>query len=114
MIPCLYDKTATDFSSLGKGMLRSVTRAVVMEEVNGVFELELDIPKSDPLYNEIGEGSIITAIPSPYRGAEPFRVYKVTKAIAGVSTVYARHISYDLAAIPVNPFSASTALATTQ
>ena len=111
MIPCLYDKTATDFSSLGKGMLRSVTRAVVMEEVNGVFELELDIPKSDPLYNEIGEGSIITAIPSPYRGAEPFRVYKVTKAIAGVSTVYARHISYDLAAIPVNPFSASTAAA---
>lgn len=111
MIPCLYDKTATDFSSLGKGMLRSVTRAVVMEEVNGVFELELDIPKSDPLYNEIGEGSIITAIPSPYRGAEPFRVYKITKAIAGVSTVYARHISYDLAAIPVNPFSASTAAA---
>lgn len=111
MIPCLYDKTATSFTTIGKGMLRSVTRAVVMEEVNGVFELELDIPKSDPLYNEIGEGSIITAIPSPYRGAEPFRVYKITKAIAGISTVYARHISYDLAAIPVNPFTASSAAA---
>ena len=111
MIPCLYDKTATTFTTLGKGMLRSVTRCVVMEEVNGIFELELDIPKTDPLYNEIGEGSIITAIPSPYRSAEPFRVYKVEKAIAGVSTVYAHHISYDLAAIPVNPFSANSAAA---
>lgn len=114
MIPCLYDKTATVFSSLGKGMLRSCTSAIVTEEVNGIFELELEIAKADPLYGEIEEGSIITAIPSPYRGPEPFRVYKIEKAIAGVSTVYAHHISYDLAAIPVKPFMASSAAAAMQ
>ena len=109
MKPVLFDKTATTFTSLGKGMLTEVTKAVTIQEINGIFDLELDIAKSDPLYNEIECGSIITAIPSPYSNPEPFRVYKIEKALAGISSVYAHHISYDLAGIIVNPFSASTA-----
>lgn len=111
MKPILFDKTATVFTNLGKGMLTEVTAAVVTEEVNGIFDLEIDIAKSDPLFNEIENGSIILAIPSPYRSPEPFRVYKVEKELAGISTIYAHHLSYDLAGIVVNPYTASTAAA---
>lgn len=109
MRPVLFDKTATTFTSLGLGMLTDVTSAIVTEEVNGIFDLELDIAKSDPLYNSIERGSIITAIPSPFRSPEPFRVYKIEKSLNGISTVYAHHISYDLAGIIVNPYTAASA-----
>ena len=109
MKPVLFDKTATTFTNLGKGMLTEVTSAVTIQEINGIFDLELEIAKSDPLFAEIECGSIITAIPSPYSNPEPFRVYKIEKELNGISSVYCHHISYDLAGIIVNPYTASSA-----
>jgi phage minor structural protein len=65
-------------------------KAVVTEEANGMFELEIELPKGT-LINKM---DIITA-PTP-RGVQPFRVYRITKTLQGIKA-YARHIFYDLA-----------------
>lgn len=109
MIPILYNSTETDFTTQGLGALVDAIYCRVTEERNGIYELEMEYPQTGIHFNDIRNGNIITAIPSPYRAAQPFRIYKVTKPLNGNVTVYARHISYDLNKIPVSPFSASTA-----
>ena len=65
-------------------------RAEVVEEANGMFELEIELPKG----TQLNKRDIITA-PTP-RGVQPFRVYRITKTLQGIKA-YARHIFYDLA-----------------
>jgi len=65
-------------------------RAEIVEEANGVFELEIELPKG----TQVNKRDIITA-PTP-RGVQPFRVYRITKTLYGIRA-YARHIFYDLA-----------------
>ena len=44
--------------------------------------------------------SIITVPPSPNNTkTQPFRVYRITKPINGIASVYAAHISYELSGI---------------
>lgn len=109
MIPILYNSTETDFTTQGLGALVDAIYCRVTEERNRIYELEMEYPQTGIHFNDIRNGNIITAIPSPYRAAQPFRIYKVTKPLNGNVTVYASHISYDLNKIPVSPFSASTA-----
>ena len=109
MIPILYNSTEVDFTTQGLGALVDAIYCRVTEERNGIYELEMEYPQTGIHFNDIQNGNIITAIPSPYRATQPFRIYKVTKPLNGNVTVYASHISYDLNKIPVSPFSASTA-----
>lgn len=109
MIPILYNSTEVDFTTQGLGALVDAIYCRVTEERNGIYELEMEYPQTGIHFNDIQNGNIITAIPSPYRAAQPFRIYKVTKPLNGNVTVYASHISYDLNKIPVSPFSASSA-----
>ena len=109
MIPILYNSTEADFTTQGLGALVDAIYCRVTEERNGIYELEMEYPQTGIHFNDIQNGNIITAIPSPYRAAQPFRIYKVTKPLNGNVTVYASHISYDLNKIPVSPFSASSA-----
>lgn len=109
MIPILYNSTETDFTTQGLGALADAISCYVTEERNGIYELEMEYPQTGIHFEDIQNGNIIMAIPSPYRAAQPFRIYKVTKPLNGNVTVYASHISYDLNKIPVSPFSASSA-----
>ena len=109
MIPILYSSTETDFTTQGLGALADAISCYVTEERNGIYELEMKYPHTGIHFEDIQNGNIIMAIPSPYREAQPFRIYKVTKPLNGNVTVYASHISYDLNKIPVSPFSASSA-----
>lgn len=109
MIPILYNSTEADFTTQGLGALVDAIYCRVTEERNGIYELEMEYPQTGIHFNDIQNGNIISAIPSPYRAAQPFRIYKVTKPLNGNVTIYANHISYDLNKIPVSPFSASTA-----
>lgn len=99
---------ARQFSDHGLGVLSDAASCVVTEERNGSFELEMEYPVEGLHYGEIETRSIIVAKPSPGRAAQPFRVYKITRPLSGLVTVYARHISYDLSGVAVAPFSAST------
>lgn len=109
MKPILFPSTATEFKTQGLGALSDAISCIVTEERNGLYELEMQYPQSGIHFSEIQNRCIIYAIPSPYREAQPFRVYRITRPINGIATIYAQHISYDLAGIPVNPFTAGSA-----
>lgn len=107
MIPVLFNENDAVFTTQGIGALSDVITCKVTEERNNMYELEMTYPISGIHYSDIQYRSIIAAIPSPYRERQPFRVYKITRPLNGVVTVYAQHLSYDLNAIPVSPFSAT-------
>lgn len=108
MIPVLHEAAAKTFTSLGIGMLTECLSCVVVEERNGVYSLELEYPVFGKYAEELRDGRIITAIPSPYRSPQPFRIYETSAELDGVITVYAHHVSYDLLGIPVLGFAAES------
>lgn len=114
MNPRLYQPTTKDFSNNGIGVLSDAAFCEVTEERNGILELVLDYPINGIHFSEIKQRSIITAKPNPTADAQPFRVYRVTKPLNGMVTVYAEHISYDLSGIAATPFSAGSAAAALQ
>ena len=109
MKPILYPAAETEFVSQGLGVLSDAISCTVTEERNGLFELEMEYPIDGQHFSDITDRCIIFAIPSPYRNPQPFRIYRTGKLINGKCTFYARHIRYDLAGVPVKPFSASNA-----
>lgn len=109
MKPILFPKTATTFETQGLGVLADATSCKVTEERNGTYELEMQYPITGHHYADIGDDCILYAIPSPYRGPQPFRIYRTSKPINGLVTINARHIRYDLAFVPLNPFTAANA-----
>ena len=108
MKPVLFAPTATKFTTNGLGKLSDAASCTVKETRNGAFELTLKYPIEGIHYAEIQQRSIILAKPNPVDLAQPFRVYRISKPINGLVTVYAYHISYDLTGIPVSPYSAAS------
>lgn len=111
MIPILFPPDATDYSTQGLGALADAIACKVSEELNGEYELEMTYPASGRRYADIKNRCLIYCAPDPYRNAQPFRIYRITRPLNGVITVYAEHISYDLSGVPVNAFSATGAQA---
>lgn len=104
MIPILYKSTETVFANNGIGALSDCISCTVTEERNGIYELEMEYPMDGIHYRDIALRSLIYAKASQKAYLQPFRVYEITKPLDGIVTVYAQHISYDLAGIPVSPF----------
>lgn len=115
MIPILFEKTETSFTTNGVGRLSDAISCIVTEERNGAYELEMEYVEGGAHSAEIDIDSIIYAKPAAFSTNQPFRVYKITKPLNRRFKIYARHISYDLANIIVMPcgpyYGASTALA---
>lgn len=109
MKPILFPSTATEFKTQGLGALSDAISCYVTEERNGEYELEMEYPVDGIHFSEIAKRCILLAIPSPYRLPQPFRIYRITKPLNGVCTIYAQHISYDLSKTPLNPFTAANA-----
>ena len=109
MKPVLYPSQETAFGSNGLGVLTDAASCVITEERNGAFELEMTYPVSGIHYKEIAPRCIILAKPNPVDDPQPFRVYRITKPMGGLVTVYGEHISYDLAGVPASPFAAESA-----
>lgn len=108
MKPTLFAPTATTFTTNGLGKLSDAASCIVKETRNGAFELTLKYPVEGIHYADIQQRSIILAKPNPVDSAQPFRVYRISKPINGLVTIYAYHISYDLTGIPVSPYSAAS------
>lgn len=106
MLPILFAPDATVFTTNGIGRLSDALTCKVHEARNGEFELEMTYPVTGAHFSGIKHSSIIFAKPSARRRNQAFRVYKITKPINGRITVLAHHISYQMAFIPVTPFSA--------
>lgn len=108
MKPVLYSSTETAFTSNGLGVLNDTVSAVVREERNGAYELTMEYPADGIHFSDISSRAIILAKPNPTDSPQPFRIYRITKPIGGIVTIYAQHISYDLSGVAVSPFSANT------
>ena len=86
----LYNKNETDFSHNGKSVLKPI-KAVITEELNGDYSLEITMPRGEELI-EIEE---IIKVPTP-KTPQLFRVFETDVDILGNPIYYARHIFYDL------------------
>lgn len=105
MIPVLYPANATDFSTFGLGVLTDTISCEVTEERNGVFECLLKYPVIGQHYGLITKECIVKAKPNDTANDQAFRIYRITKPLNGIVTIYGQHISYDLANVPVLPFA---------
>lgn len=114
MNPILFEPTAKSFNNNGIGILSDAVFCEVTEERNGIYELVLNYPMSGLHFSKIKYRSIILAKPNATAKAQPFRVYKITKPINGIVSVYAQHISYDLSGTAVLPFEAGSVTAALQ
>lgn len=112
MIPILYPGTETSFTSNGLGPLPDVCSCVVTEARNGEYELEMEYPINGLHFSDLSNSKLIYAKPADGKDPQPFYIYKITKPINGVSTIYARHISYRMSYIPVLGFQ-TTGVSTT-
>ena len=105
MIPILYNANETSFTTFGVGVLSEASSCLVTEERNGPYELVLKYPVKGILFNEIKKNMIIKAKPNDLSQPQAFRIYRITVPINGEVSIYAQHISYDLAFVGVKPFS---------
>lgn len=107
MIPILYEKTETAFTSNGICRLSDCISCTVHEERNGEYECEFQYPVSGAHFSDIYEGRIIACTHDETGDVQPFDIYAHTAPIDGVVTFNAHHISYRQSGITVKPFTAS-------
>lgn len=103
MIPILYEHNETAFTSNGLGRLPDCVSCTVIEERNGVFEVELVYPITGLHYADLQEGRIICATHDEQKDLQPFEIYARSAPINGLVTFYAHHISYRLSDIICQP-----------
>lgn len=103
MIPILYEHNETVFTNNGLGRLPDCVSCTVIEERNGVFEVELVYPITGLHYADLQEGRIICVTHDEQADTQPFEIYARTAPINGLVTFYAHHISYRLSDIICQP-----------
>lgn len=108
MRPIIFPRTATSFDGLGKGRLECLS-CEVDETINGAFDLTCQCAEDAQHLHELECGDILLAKHGSAGDLQAFRVYKISAPLLKTVTVYAHHISYDLAKVTVTPFFASTA-----
>lgn len=109
MIPRLYEKTETAFSSYGICPLTDAVSCLVTEERNGEFTLEMTYPRDGRWSNEIVVDRQILAVPRDGASqAEPFRIVSVDFDMNGDMLINAEHISYQLKHVITGTFSGYT------
>ena len=107
MIPILYDKSETTFSTMGIGGLPDALACTVTEERNGIFELSMTYQVGGLHSADLVYDNIILAPPNGQSEWQPFRIYSIKPSMAGTVKICAEHISYQLKDTPCSPFSAS-------
>lgn len=83
------------------GFLHEATSCVVTEERNGVYELYMTYPVTGVLFDLLAEDLYIKAKPNDTAALQLFRIYEITKPMAGIVTVKGEHVSYALAHYPI-------------
>ena len=109
MIPILYSPFEKTFTSNGIGRLSECISCTVTEERNGIFECEFTYPINGKFYQTlISQNNIVGVIHDDHKDVQPFEIYRHSDPIDGIVTFNAHHISYSLANVIVDPFTADT------
>ena len=96
-------------SSNGKGQIECIN-PLVTENLNGSFELEFDCAISEKYFSLLKVGGLLKCKANQQLNSmQMFRIYYISKAINGVVTIKAQHITYDLSGTVVKPFTATGA-----
>ena len=94
MIPILYEKTETSFTSNGLGRLRDCISCEVTEERNGIYEVDFEYPVNGQHYSDILLGRIIAVEHDETGDIQPFDIVSYSRPINGVVSFHGVHISY--------------------
>lgn len=89
----IYDKAEKNFNSLGLGVINPIS-AIVKEELNGIYELELELIYNYNSKYTLIENERIIGVDTP-TGRQHFRIYRIAPTLDNI-VVNARHIFYDL------------------
>lgn len=113
MIPILYNSVSAPIvpDHYGVGTLTDCLSCEVTEERNGAYELTMTYAANGIHAEDIAVESFIKAKPNFMDDPQLFRIYKVSKVMAGKFTVYARHISYDMSGLVIQSGSAGSCAA---
>lgn len=106
MIPILFDANASSFATNGLGRLIDCVSCEVTEQRNGIYECEFVYPVNGRNYEKITLDRIIYVTHDDTRIPQPFVIYKKTVPIDGLVTFNAHHLSYRLANIVLEPYTA--------
>lgn len=102
MIPRIYNNSFTTYESNGLGLLVDAISCQVTEESNGDFELTLVYPVEGSFFYALKQDNLIKADASDSLKGQLFRIDTISKPLNGQVTVYAKHISFDLAKNSLN------------
>lgn len=92
----------------GIGALSDAIECYTESELNGGYELSMRYPADGIHADELLNRNIIVAVNEKNGNRQPYRIYRVSKPINGVYSVYARHIvQTDLVGVPVKPFTST-------
>lgn len=107
MIPILYRVDEQNYISNGIGRLTDCVTCIVTEERNGIYELEFEYPITGKHYEQmVKNGGIISCIHDDTKDLQLFDIYAHTDPIDGIVKFNANHISYRLANVILQPFTA--------
>ena len=97
MYPKLYHSNETNFIHNGLGLLAGTISALATEELNGMFELNMEYDSDGFLADIIQEEMIIKAKANDKQDEQLFRIYSITKNHENDNLIIAgQHITYDL------------------
>ena len=94
MIPILYKSDEMSFTSNGLGRLRDCISATVVEERNGVYELDFDYPVDGFNFEKIQCGRVVAVRHDDSDDVQPFDIVSYSKPINGIVSFHCVHISY--------------------
>lgn len=100
--PILYSPEHTDFNNLGLGVMVDCISALVPEELNGKFELNIEYLANGPLAKYLVKDAQIKVDTGDQTG-QLFRIKTIGKKIDGIIPIYAEHVSYITNDLPIKP-----------
>lgn len=98
MFPILYKSDETDFLHNGLGVLKDAISVKAIEELNGLFELEIEYDPEGFLIDEIDYEMIVKAKVNDKQDEQLFRIYGFDKSFQNDNIlIHCQHITYDAA-----------------
>ncbi|MGI8351670.1 phage tail spike protein, partial [Niallia circulans] len=98
MFPKLYEANETSFIHNGLGVLKDAISVKAIEELNGLFELEIEYDPEGFLIDEIDYEMIVKAKVNDKQDEQLFRIYSFDKSFQNDNIlIHCQHITYDAA-----------------
>lgn len=98
MFPKLYEANETSFIHNGLGVLKDAISVKATEELNGLFELEIEYDQEGFLADVIDYEMIVKAKANDKQDEQLFRIYGFDKSLQNDNIIiHCQHITYDAA-----------------